>query len=93
MKLADDGFIEAAQMRSKREILDAQDLIMRLHWAIRDAWLNHSLIRSDLDWAAGQPDVTVTQTAAVGVIEQRHKALNWLIRFQNADWDNVDTPT
>jgi hypothetical protein len=90
---ADPGFIEATQLRSKREILDAQDLTMRLHWATRDAWLAKRLIRSDLDWTAGQPDVPVTHSPAVGVIEQRHKTLNWLVRFGEADWDDVDTPT
>ena len=90
---ADPGFIEAAQLRPKREILDAQDLTMRIHWAIRDAWLAHRPIRSDLDWSAGKPDVAVTQSAAVGVIKQRHVTLNWLTRFKDADWDNVDTPT
>ena len=30
---------------------------------------------------------------AQGVVEERHRALNWLVCFQNDDWDNVDTPT
>jgi hypothetical protein len=90
---ADPTFVEAAQLRSKSEILDSQDLTMRLHWTIRDAWLGQRLIRSDLDWTAGPPDVTVMRSAATGVIEQRHKTLNWLVRFGDADWDHVDTPT
>lgn len=89
----DLNFIETARLRPTADLLGAQDLTMRLHWTIRDAWLNHRLIRSDLDWTAGPPDVPPTQSAAVGVIEQRHKTLNWLLRFGNADWDNVDTPT
>ncbi|MCO6561396.1 MAG: DUF4272 domain-containing protein, partial [Gilliamella sp.] len=24
---------------------------------------------------------------------ERHYALNWLTNFENADWDDVDTPT
>lgn len=90
---ADPNFIETAQLRSVSEILDAQDLTMRLHWTIRDAYLGMRPICSDLDWSNSDPDVPVTQSAAVGVIEQRHQTLNWLIRFGDADWDSVDTPT
>lgn len=90
---ADPQFIETARLRSTSEILNAQDLTMRLHWTMRDAYLNQRLIHSDLDWSEGEPDVFVIQSAAVGVIEQRHKTLNWLIRFGDGDWDNVDTPT
>jgi hypothetical protein len=28
-----------------------------------------------------------------GVIQERHHALNWLVRFEDAEWDDVDTPT
>ncbi|HDS1213045.1 TPA: DUF4272 domain-containing protein [Shewanella algae] len=28
-----------------------------------------------------------------GVVLERHYALNWLIGFENSDWDEVDTPT
>ena len=28
-----------------------------------------------------------------GVIYERHYALNWLFCFEQADWDDVDTPT
>lgn len=90
---ADPQFIDTTQLRSNREVLDAQDITMRLHWTIRDAWLNGRQIRSDLDWSVGKPDVDVTQSAAVGVIEERHRVFNWLTRFGDADWDHVDTPT
>lgn len=90
---ADATFIETAQLRPAKEILDAQDLIMRIHWAIRDAWLGKRMIRSDLDWSATPPDVYATQAAAVGVVEQRHLTLNWLTQFGEADWDEVKTHT
>jgi hypothetical protein len=89
----DPAFTATATLRTTSDILDAQDLTMRLHWAIRDAWINKRMIRSDMDWTAGQPDVRTTSSAGVGVVEQRHKTLNWIIRFDNADWDQVDTPT
>ncbi|MBQ3515543.1 MAG: DUF4272 domain-containing protein [Lachnospiraceae bacterium] len=28
-----------------------------------------------------------------GVVQARHKTLNWLICFGDADWDSVDIPT
>jgi hypothetical protein len=28
-----------------------------------------------------------------GVIQERHHALNWLVQFEGAEWDEVDTPT
>jgi hypothetical protein len=30
---------------------------------------------------------------AFAVVQERHVALNWLIRFEGAEWDQVDTPT
>lgn len=89
------AFITDAQLRSKAEILDAQDLIMRIHWAIRDAHINHGgIIPDDLDWSTDYNMVPVTMSAAVGVVEQRHYTLNWLVKFlKPTDWDRVDTPT
>ncbi|MCO8120569.1 DUF4272 domain-containing protein [Stieleria sp. TO1_6] len=89
------AFIADARLRSKAEILDAQDLIMRIHWAIRNAHLNHGgIIPDDLDWSQDYNAVSVTMCAAVGVVEQRHYTLNWLVDFlKPKDWDHVDTPT
>ncbi|QDU94683.1 DUF4272 domain-containing protein [Lignipirellula cremea] len=89
------AFITDAKLRSKAEILDAQDLIMRIHWAIRDAHLNHGgIIPDDLDWSQDYNAVSVTMSAAVGVVDQRHYTLNWLVKFlKPKDWDHVDTPT
>ncbi|WP_345681612.1 DUF4272 domain-containing protein [Novipirellula caenicola] len=89
------AFIADAKLRSKAEILDAQDLIMRIHWTIRDAHLNHGgIIPEDLDWSQDYNAVSVTMSAAVGVVQQRHYTLNWLVNFlKPKDWDHVDTPT
>lgn len=88
-------FIHKAKLRSSAELLDAQDLIMRIHWAIRDAHLNQGgMIPEDLDWSHDEEHVHVTMSAAVGVVEQRHHTLNWLVKFlAPRDWDHVDTPT
>ncbi len=91
---SNSDFITNAELRSKAEILDAQDLIMRIHWSIRDAYLNHTKIPKDLDWSNDYDMVAVTMSAAVGVVEQRHYTLNWLVNFLDPeDWDQVDTPT
>jgi hypothetical protein len=71
-------FIQAAKLRSVGEILDALDLHLRLHWAARQARLDKREPPAKLD---------------EGVIMERHHALNWLVRFEGKDWDDVDTPT
>jgi hypothetical protein len=88
-------FIEGARLRSRSEILDAQDLIMRIHWAIRDAYLHHGgMVPEDLDWSRQDSMIPVRACAAVGVVEERHRALNWIVNFLDPqDWDHVDTPT
>ncbi len=83
-------FIATAKLRSKKEILDAADLISRIHWAIRDAYDNNSPIPCSLDWSIDSEMFPVPQCIATGVVEERHRTLNWLIRLGNADWDNVD---
>ncbi len=88
-------FITQAKLRKKAEILDAQDLILRIHWAIRDAYLNQGgMIPDNLDWSKDYELIHVSMSPAVGVVEQRHHTLNWLVRFLNPEsWDDVDTPT
>ena len=66
------------QLRPATEILDALDLHYRLHWFLRQARLKQGVEVAGLD---------------ADVIMERHRALNWLVRFQHAGWDVVDTPT
>jgi hypothetical protein len=89
----DRQFIAQAKLRSGAEILDAADLIMRINWAIRQSWINHEPIPEDLDGSGSAKRLPVRECAAVGVVEERHHALNWLIGFDRAPWDTVDTPT
>ena len=92
---SDSAFISDARLRPTTEILDAQDLIMRIHWAIRDSHLHQTgMVPENLNWSEPNEYVPVTTNAAVGVVEQRHYALNWLLNFLDpVDWDHVDTPT
>ena len=73
-----DGLRKQLAMRPAAEILDALDLQYRLHWATRQA-----ILKKTAD-PAGLND---------GVLQERHYALNWLVHFEDRDWDEVDTPT
>jgi hypothetical protein len=82
MGVSTSRFIEKARVRPTREILDETDLIYRAHWAARDA-LNHKR-RLPRGWE-------------YEVIQERHRALNWLTRYGTYDdedtWDLVTTDT
>ncbi|QJD92960.1 DUF4272 domain-containing protein [Duganella dendranthematis] len=73
-----EGLRKQPVARAPGEILDALDLHYRLHWASRQAILKKTPA------PAGIND---------GVLQERHHALNWLVRFEDREWDDVDTPT
>lgn len=71
-------YVDKAVLRPTPLLLDALDLHYRLHWAVTQAQLDKRAAPASID---------------PGVVVERHHALNWLVRFEDADWDNVDTPT
>ena len=72
-------FIRKLQMRPKSEILDAADLIYRLHWAARNPELTgQSACRAKLH---------------AGVVQEWRHAINWVTNYENLDWDEVKTDT
>jgi hypothetical protein len=73
-----EAVVRSARLRGAGEILDALDLCYRLHWATTEARVKQTEPPAGLE---------------PGVVAERHHALNWLVRFQDADWDDVDTPT
>jgi hypothetical protein len=73
-----EGLRKQLAGRTASEILDALDLHYRLHWASRQAILKKTPV------PAGLND---------GVLQERHHALNWLVRFEDREWDDVETPT
>lgn len=74
-----DAFVDSAVLRPTSEILDAFDLHFRLHWAARQAvHVEHTEPPAGMD---------------LGVLQERRHAENWLVRFEDAEWDAVDTPT
>lgn len=73
-----DSLMEAAVLRSRDEILDMQDLVLRYDWACVDARVHHKevpMLSSD-------------------IVFEWHYALNWLVQADGiADWDRVTTTT
>ena len=72
------GALHAARMRPDSDILDALDQHYRLHWIARQAQVQQQPAPAGL---------------SADVLMERHHALNWLVRFEGNDWDDVDTPT
>jgi len=77
-ELKEKGFRQKARLRSKKEILDQADLILRLDWACVSARVKGEQAPGGLDKS---------------VVFERHHTLNWLINYLNQDWDNVTTDT
>ncbi len=73
-----NNFIDAQKnLRSKTEIIDANDLYYRMSWASVDARINN---------------VELTELHG-GVVYERHYALNWLTKYRDQEWDEVSCDT
>jgi hypothetical protein len=70
-------FVQRAQMRPIGELLDEADLLYRMHWAARDAWLTGQ------DPPNGLPYY---------VTEERFRAINWVLE-SDVTWEETDTST
>lgn len=77
-ELGADKFREQSKLRSKEEILDQADLILRFDWACVSARVKNDNAPGGLNSS---------------VVYERHYSLNWLIKFLNQDWDDVTTDT
>jgi hypothetical protein len=71
-------FIRRLQLRKKEEILNASDLIYRLHWATEQARLD------------GMPAPARLNPS---VLQEWHHAINWITRYCDQEWDDVSTDT
>jgi len=69
--------VEEAKPRPLSEILDMADLYYRLHWAAVELRLKRKS----------------SDKVHEGIVSERHRALNWLIRYMNQEWDDVATDT
>jgi len=73
-----EQLIAEARLRPIADILDANDLIYRYHWAVVDARLMGAEPPAGLD---------------PGVVQERHYAFNWLTCYGDEAWDDVSTDT
>jgi len=73
-----EPFLKTLALRPTAEILDASDLIYRLHWATRNAALKNVPVPGELN---------------PSVVQEWHHAINWLTCYEDADWDDVSTDT
>ncbi len=76
-------FKEKAKLKTKAEILDQADLILRLHWACVNETLK----------PVARPSKADMLDLDKSVVYERHYSLNWLINYLNQDWDNITTDT
>jgi hypothetical protein len=72
-----DAFLAGATLRPLSEILDRADFYYRLHWAT----------------IALQPKGAKSPKVDEEIVAERHRALNWLIRYRNQAWDDITTET
>lgn len=70
--------LTARAMQSANTILNEADLIYRYHWAVRQAQIDGK-----------EPPANLLAS----VVMERHYALNWLIGYNGAEWDDVSTDT
>jgi hypothetical protein len=76
--LSEVQFRQQAKLRSKKELLDQADLILRLGWACDEARLAKKPAPGNL---------------STDIVLERHHSLNWLITYMNQEWDDVSTDT
>ena len=71
-------FIGSGRLRSASDLIEMADEILSLHWAARDATIKGRSTSPSVD---------------IGIIQERHHAINWLIGYDGQDWDEVTTDT
>ena len=72
------GFLRSCRLRAPSRILDEADRIYRYDWACADARIKGRDAPAGLD---------------PGVVVERLRMFNWLIRYMDAAWDDVRTDT
>ncbi|MES2899549.1 MAG: DUF4272 domain-containing protein [Pseudomonadota bacterium] len=71
-------FIKLATRRSDEVLIDLADTLLNCHWEARDARIHGNPDPSHLD---------------IGVVQERHRAINWVIGYDGLPWDEVTTDT
>ena len=78
LKPSRNDFASSSHLRSESEILDELDKTYRMNWACVDARIKDQAVSGNLN---------------PSVVYERHYSLNWLTKYQNQDWDEVETNT
>ena len=71
-------FIASAKLRVPSELIAMADELLELHWEARDARIKGRHPSPPVD---------------LGIIQERHHAINWLIGYDRLEWDEVTTDT
>lgn len=69
-----EEFVASAQCRSKQELKEMYDTIWQVHWSLRNAERNN-LPKAD--------------PIHISIIEQRHRAILWILNSQDEPWDEI----
>lgn len=72
------AFLTSARLRPDAELLAMADHMLNLHWEARDARINNR---------------TPSPAVDIGIIQERHHAINWIIGYCGLPWDEVTTDT
>jgi len=78
LKPSREEFESSVKLRSDSEIVDELDKTFRMNWACVDARIKGQAISGNIN---------------PSVIYERHYLLNWLVKYQNQNWDDVQTNT
>jgi len=92
-KVPDPAAVATAQLRPVAQILDALEVTVRQHNGLRNCYSSGDLVPANFNWNAPTDMTPPQQAIAAPLLAERHHALNWLVRFGDAGWDDVDTPT
>jgi hypothetical protein len=71
-------FVSTARRRTDEELLEMADALLRAHWKARDARIHKKPMPGELN---------------IGIIQERHHAINWVIGYDGLPWDEVTTDT
>jgi Domain of unknown function (DUF4272) len=71
-------FIATATRRTDDELIAAADSLLNSHWEARDARIH------------GRP---IPEHLHIGIIQERHHAINWVIGYDGSPWDEITTDT
>ena len=76
-EVSESDFINSAKLRKDDELMAMADQTLDLHWEARDAEIHRRSPRN----------------VNLGIIQERHHAINWVIGYDGLAWDEVTTDT